>query len=51
MFCGNCGVQLQNDAKVCTTCGTSVASGNEINIKEIANFAGNKAKDEYDTMK
>lgn len=51
MLCSNCGAQLPDDAKVCSTYGTPVASGRQINIKDITNFAGNKAKDEYDTMK
>ena len=50
MFCSNCGTQLPDDAKVCPSCGTPVTSGNEINMKEIANYAGNKAKDAFDTI-
>jgi len=50
MFCSNCGTQLPDDAKVCPSCGTPVTSENEINMKEIANYAGNKAKDAFDTI-
>ena len=50
MYCSTCGAQLPTDAKVCPSCGTPVASENEINIKDIANFAGNKAKDALDTI-
>ncbi len=50
MFCSKCGTQLPNDAKVCPSCGTPVTSGNDINVKDIASFAGNKAKDTLDTI-
>lgn len=50
MFCINCSAQLPDDAKVCPSCGTPVASGNGINMKNIANYAGNKAKDAFDTI-
>ncbi|MDE6622758.1 MAG: hypothetical protein K2K74_20145 [Lachnospiraceae bacterium] len=42
---------MPDDAKICPSYGTPVASGNELNIKDIANFAGNRPKDEYDAMK
>lgn len=51
MFCSKCGAQLPNDAKVCPSCGTPVAANNEINARDIANFAGNKAKDAFETIK
>ena len=51
MFCSSCGTQLPDDAKACPSCGTPVASGNEINVKDIANFAGNKARDAFETIK
>lgn len=50
MFCSNCGAQLPDDAKVCPSCGTPIASGNEINMKNIANYAGTKAKDALGTI-
>lgn len=51
MFCSNCGSQLPEDANVCPACGTPIAKNNEINVKDIANFAGNKAKGALETIK
>lgn len=50
MFCSNCGAQMPDNAKVCPSCGTPVPSGNDMNMKDIANYAGNKAKNALSTI-
>ncbi len=51
MFCSECGTQLPSDAKACPACGKKLAANNEINMRDIANFAGGKAKDALGAVK